>query len=48
VLYADVRDVGTMTVRAAGELDVTVGQTVHLSPRAGFEHRFKGGRRLHA
>jgi len=37
-----------MTVRAEGELDVAVGQTVHLSPRSGFEHRFKGGRRLQA
>jgi ABC-type sugar transport system ATPase subunit len=48
VVYADVRDVGTMTVRAEGELDVRVGQTVHLSPRAGFEHRFADGRRLSA
>ena len=48
VVYADVRDVGAMTVRAEGDLSVVVGQTVHLSPRAGFEHRFKGGRRLDA
>ena len=48
IVYADVRDVGTFTVRAEGELGLAVGQEVRLTPRSGFEHRFKGGRRLEA
>ena len=47
IVYADVRGVGTLTVRADGEQPgLAVGQTIHLSPRAGFEHRFSGGRRV--
>jgi multiple sugar transport system ATP-binding protein len=48
IVYADVRDVGTFTVRAEGELGLAVGQEVRLTPRSGFEHRFTGGRRLEA
>ena len=46
IVYADVREVGTFTVRAEGELDLRIGQSVRLSPRAGYEHRYQGGRRL--
>jgi ABC-type sugar transport system ATPase subunit len=46
VVYADVRGVGSMTVRAEGDVSLTVGQTVFLSPREGFEHRFKDGKRI--
>ncbi|MDP4300207.1 ABC transporter ATP-binding protein [Leptothrix discophora] len=48
IVYADVREVGTFTVRAEGELSLQVGQAVRLSPRSGHEHRFQGGRRLAA
>ena len=48
IIYADVRGVGTFTVRAEGELALQIGQAVHLTPRSGFEHRFAGGRRLDA
>ncbi len=48
IVYADVRGVGTFTVRAEGELALQIGQSVHLTPRSGFEHRFSGGRRLDA
>jgi ABC-type sugar transport system ATPase subunit len=46
IVYADVRGIGSMTVRAEGELPVRVGQSIGLSPRAGHEHRFTGGRRI--
>ncbi len=47
IVYADVRGVGTLTVRAEGEQPgLKVGQTVHLNPRAGMAHRFSGGRRV--
>ena len=47
IVYADVRGVGTLTVRAEGEQPgLKVGQTVHLNPRAGMAHRFSGGRRM--
>ncbi|MEY2655371.1 MAG: hypothetical protein RLZZ524_2399, partial [Pseudomonadota bacterium] len=38
----------TFTVRAEGELALRIGQTVRLSPRAGYEHRYQGGQRLAA
>jgi ABC-type sugar transport system ATPase subunit len=48
IVYADVRGVGSFTVRAEGELGLQIGQAVHLTPRSGYEHRFKAGRRLDA
>ncbi len=48
IVYADVREVGTFTVRAEGERALQIGQAVRLSPRAGYEHRYQGGRRLAA
>jgi ABC-type sugar transport system ATPase subunit len=46
VVYADVHGVGTMTVRAEGDVNLSVGQAIYLSPREGFEHRFKDGKRI--
>ena len=48
IVYADVRGVGTMTVRTEGELGMEIGQSIYLDPRAGLEHRFRGGRRMDA
>jgi ABC-type sugar transport system ATPase subunit len=46
IVYADVRGVGSMTVRTEGEPGLQIGQHIHLSPRAGMEHRFRGGQRI--
>lgn len=48
IVYADVRGVGTMTVRTEGELGMEIGQSIYLDPRAGLEHRFRGGQRMDA
>ena len=48
IVYADVRGVGSLTVRTSAEDTLSLGQQVHLSPRAGQVHRFRGGQRLEA
>ena len=39
-------DVGPLTVRTDGETAVAVGDPVFATPRAGREHRFRGGARV--
>jgi ABC-type sugar transport system ATPase subunit len=46
ILYLDADGVGPLTVRADGETDVTVGETVFATPRPGREHRFREGARV--
>ena len=46
ILYLDADGVGSLTVRTDGETDVTVGDTVFATPRAGREHRFQAGSRI--
>jgi ABC-type sugar transport system ATPase subunit len=46
VIYAQVGDVATMTVRAGGDLTLDIGQQVFLTPRRGMEHRFRDGQRM--
>lgn len=46
IVHADIAGVGSMTVRAEGEPDIEIGQSIFLSPQAGFEHRFRSGQRI--
>ena len=42
-LHIDVADIGKMTVRAGGEIDLNHGDTVHLTPDPDRLHRFDAG-----
>ena len=46
MVHADVSGVGSITVRVEGEPDIEIGQSVQISPKAEFEHRFQGGVRI--
>jgi multiple sugar transport system ATP-binding protein len=46
ILYLDAEGVGPLTVRADGETEVAIGDTVFATPRAGREHRFRAGARV--
>jgi multiple sugar transport system ATP-binding protein len=46
IIYLDAEGVGPLTVRTDGETDVSIGDTVFATPRAGREHRFRAGARI--
>jgi ABC-type sugar transport system ATPase subunit len=46
IVYLDADGVGPLTVRTDGETDVSIGDTVFATPRAGREHRFRAGARI--
>ncbi len=46
VVYVDVDNVGSLTVRGDSELDVKTGERIFLTPNASHVHLFRGGQRV--
>ena len=46
IAYVDGDDLGPVTVRAAGEIKISAGERIFLTPQKSEEHRFRNGRRI--
>lgn len=46
ILYVDLPNIGTVTVRASGDFDLGVGEPIHLTPNPMSIHRFEGDSRI--
>lgn len=46
ISYVDVENMGTLTVRSEGSVIVASGQTVYLTPREQFIHKFRDDKRI--
>ena len=46
IAYVDGDDLRPVTVRAPGEINVSAGERIFLTPQKSEEHRFRNGRRI--
>lgn len=46
IAYVDGDDTRPVTVRAPGEISISTGERIFLTPRKSEEHRFRNGRRI--
>ena len=46
IAYVDGDGLGTVTVRAPGEIKISAGERIFLTPQKSEEHRFRNGRRI--